>query len=207
MTVGPVKDRGSGAWQCRQINLVKAVRQYRRLKEGWQMNNVIRIQRILKYLLFVKMIRHSRWDWTCGEEFSWFQMCCLHVISILAFFFSKFFSALPESFKCVNKEFNSLNIEILHIITYNIYHIPINPLQNRDEYLFSISIYCLPKDRNVSYWLLMKKLTHLHTGAHTATPAGHCVPTVHMLGVWLEVMTIWKMLMLQYNANIFSWQM
>lgn len=34
----------------------------------------------------------------------------------------------------------------------------------------------MSKDRNMSYWLLMMKLTHLYTPAHTATPAGQCVP-------------------------------
>lgn len=33
----------------------------------------------------------------------------------------------------------------------------------RDEYLFSIFIHCLTKDKKVSYWLLIKKLTHRHT--------------------------------------------
>lgn len=36
----------------------------------------------------------------------------------------------------------------------------------RDEYLFSVFIYCLTKDRNVSYWLLIKKLAHLRILRH-----------------------------------------
>lgn len=136
-TVGPVKHRGSGAWQCWQIDLVRAVWQRRR-SEGWKMNNVISVFKESWNILFLK-IRFSRWwNCTCREEFflltNLLLACHLCILSP----FLKFF--------CQNllnvQEFNVLSIGIiLNIFTYNI----CNTIQYMElTCVFCCNIYCTP---------------------------------------------------------------
>lgn len=71
----------------------------------------------------------------------------------------KFISTLPEPFKrrvqC--SQYSAFAQIYIHYILHTFKH---------SEYLFSIFRHFPPKDRNVSSWLLMKKLSHPDTLRH-----------------------------------------